>query len=138
MAWSWISPIAVAIIGVIGSAVQVRRGRARHRDLIKQDLELYSQLPESSAAKKQFLKHIDAAVTRLIADEEEKSRSGVGVGLGIFFMLLAVGLAVAPFFKHGWWWFIIAPAVFIGLLGLVGFTQDVVPRRRDERGRPIE
>jgi hypothetical protein len=137
MQWSWVTPVVVSTIGVAGSWVQVRRGRPKRRDLLKQDLKLYRQLPEDSSARGKLLEHIDAEIIRIISDDEEKRRDPTGIGLGIFFLLVAIGLLVAAIHQGGWWWWLLIPAFITGLLGAVGLAQDAVPRKRDDRGRAL-
>jgi len=84
--------------------------------------------------------HVESSVDKLIERETELRRDPMGIGLGIAFI---AGAVVAGYFAtdapNFMWAMVLALLAFVfGLIGLVGFIQDVVPRKRDEKGRPIE
>ena len=132
MQWSWVTPVAVSVIGVGGAWLQARRGRPQGRDLLKQDLKLLRQLPPESTARDLLIKHIDDGIVRLIKDEEENRRDPLGIGLAIFFILLGLGFLTAAAYEGGLWWLLTLPAVAIGVLGSVGLRESMVRRKRNE------
>jgi hypothetical protein len=138
MTWNWVPPVAVALIGVAGSLLQVRRGRPRGRELLKQDLELLHLFPNDSEVRPRLLQHIEKNFDRLLTDEEEKRRDPLGIGVAIFLLMISVGLVVVSFINGGWWLWLLAPAGFIAIFAIAGLSLDAVPRKRDEKGRVIE
>lgn len=137
MQWSWVTPVAVAVIGVGGSWLQVRRGRPRGRDLLKQDLKILKQLPVESKARERLIEHIDKEILGIIESEEEKTRRPLGIVLAIIFLGLAIFLVVESITLGGWWWFLVLPAAVTAIFGGVGLNLDAVPRKRNERGDAI-
>jgi hypothetical protein len=121
------SAAAVAAAGKIWSD---RRARGGARELIKRDLELLGLLPADSPVQPELREHVEHAIRRLIDDEQEKRRDPLGIGLAAF-LLLSAALALRA---GGYWIWLAAPT---GLLGVIGMAQDAVPRRRDDRGRPL-
>ncbi len=131
------TPVAVAAIGVVGSWLQVRRGRLRGRDLLRQDLKILKQLPAESNARERLLEHIDNEIISIIESDEEKTRRPTGIVLAIIFLALAIFLLVEAITRAGWWWWLILPAIFTTIFGTVGLSQDAIPRKRDEKGNAI-
>ncbi|MCS0604953.1 hypothetical protein NX794_27625 [Streptomyces sp. LP11] len=107
------------------------------REIVKQDVELLGMLPEGSEAKQLLAKHIDATVRKIVDDEDQRTREYTGSCLAVGFLSVAVFLLAVCVARGGAWWWLSAPAIFIGLLGAAGLAQDAVPRRRDARGRPL-
>ena len=136
MQWNWVTPVVVAVIGVGGSWLQVRRGRPHGRDLLKQDLEIFKALPAESQARQRLLEHIDEQVIHVITGDEKK-RNPEGIASGFLFIIIGIGLLAWAIAKGDWWWWLLVPAVLTGALGIVGILQDAVGRKRDEQGRPI-
>jgi hypothetical protein len=132
-----VANLVIAALGVIAAFVQTRRNQDRGRSQVRQDVELFNLLPEKSAARSELLTHIDKQVIRLIKNEEELTRDPTGVLLAFIFLLVASALTVTCFREGGVWWFLIVPASFFGIFGLVGLGQDLPRRRRDPRGRAI-
>jgi hypothetical protein len=137
MQLSWVTPVAVAAIGVAGSWLQVRRGRLRGRDLLRQDLKILKQLPTESNSRKRLLEHIDKEIIDIIESDEEKKRNATGTVLATIFILGAIFLVVEAIIQAGWWWWLLIPAIIIATFGLVGLSQDAVPRKRNEKGNAI-
>jgi hypothetical protein len=137
MQWSWVTPVAVAVIGVGGSWLQVHQGRPRGRDLLKQDLKILKQLPAESSARERLLEHIDKVIIDIIESDEEKTRRPTGAVLAIIFLMLAIFLMIEAIARGGWWWWLLLPATVIAIFGAVGFSQDAIPRKRDEKGNAI-
>jgi hypothetical protein len=137
MQWSWVTPVAVAVIGVGGSWLQVHRGRARGRDLLKQDLKILKQLPVESKARQRLLEHIDKEILDIIESDEEKTRNSLGITLAITFLAIAIFLVVEAVILGGWWWFLLLPAGVIAIFGAVGLNLDAVRRKRDDKGNAI-
>jgi hypothetical protein len=135
--WIWVTPVAVSVIGVAGSWLQVHRGRPHGRDLLKQDLKILKQLPEESTARQRLLEHIDNEVISLIESDEEKTRRPTGIVLAVAFLGLAIFLLVEAITRAGWWWWLVLPAAVIGIFGAVGLSQDAVRRKRDEKGNAV-
>ncbi len=131
------TPVAVAVIGVGGSWLQVRRGRPRGRDLLKHDLEILKQLPEDSKARERLLEHIDKEILSIIESDEEKALRPLGIVLAIAFLGLAIFLLVEAIIRGGWWWWLLLPAAVTASFGAVGLSQDAVRRKRDEKGNAI-
>ena len=132
-----VANLVIAALGLIAAFVQTRRNQDKGRSQLQQDAELFKILPEESTARSELLVHIDKQVVRLIRNEDELTRDPTGILLAIIFLAVAVALAVTSFREGGVWWFLIAPASFFGIFGLVGLGQDLPRRKRDERGRPI-
>jgi hypothetical protein len=132
-----VANLVIAALGVIAAFAQTRRNQDRGRRQVRQDAELFKLLPEESAARKELLAHIDKQIVRLIRNEDELTRDPTGVLLAIIFLVVAAALVVTSFREGGIWWFLIVPASFFGIFGLVGLGQDLPRRKRDERGRAI-
>lgn len=121
--------ILAGVLAFITSVLEFIRDRARasKRDDLVCDLGILKEL-EDSETKTKFQEHIDRQVEALISDGE-KRRDWFGVALGVSFMAAAVGLAVFAFMRESdWWLLLLIPASMLGILGLAGFAQDVVPR----------
>lgn len=131
------APIIVAGVTIVGGIFQARRKRPMTREIVKQDVELLGMLPEGSEAKQLLAKHIDATVRKIVDDEDQRTREYTGSCLAVGFLSVAVFLLAVCVARGGAWWWLSAPAIFIGLLGAAGLAQDAVPRRRDARGRPL-
>jgi hypothetical protein len=137
MQWNWVTPVAVAVIGVGGSWLQVHRGRQRRRDLLKHDLEILKELPAESKARERLLEHIDKAILSIIESDEEKTRRPLGIVLAIMFLGFAIFLLVEAIIRGSWWWWLLLPAAVTAIFGAVGLSQDAVRRKRDEKGNAI-
>jgi hypothetical protein len=137
MQWSWVTPVAVAVIGVGGSWLQVRRGRPRGREVLTQDLKVFKELPAESKARQRLLEHIDKEIIDIIESEDEKTRRPLGIILAIVFLGFAIFLFVEAVTLGGWWWSLILPAAITTIFGGVGLNLDAVPRKRNERGDAI-
>ena len=74
----------------------------------------------------------------LIRDEAELRRDPTGIVLGLVLVGAAAAGVIGAVLNRGWWWALLVPAVFLGLIGVLGFVQDVVPRKRDDKGKVIE
>lgn len=107
------------------------------REIVRQDVELLALLPEGSEAKKALQRHIDDTVRKIVEDEDQRTRDGTGSCAAVACLIVAVALLGISGGRGGPWWWLSVPAVFIGLLGGVGLSQDAVPRRRDAKGRPL-
>lgn len=134
---SGVTPVAVSVIGVAGSWLQVHRGRPRGRNLLKQDLKILKQLPEESTARARLLQHIDKEILSIIESDEEKTRRPSGIVLAITFFGIAIFLMLEAITRAGWWWWLVLPAAIIGIFGAVGLSQDAVARKRDEKGNAL-
>jgi hypothetical protein len=137
MQWSWVTPVAVAVIGVGGSWLQVHRGRPRGRDVLKQDLKILKQLPAESKARERLIEHIDKEILSIIESEEEEARRPIGIVLAIVFLGFAIFLLIEAITRGSWWWFLVLPAAVTAIFGAVGLNQDAVRRKRDEQGNAI-
>ena len=134
--WSKVVLAAIPVVGavakVLGGAVKGRRGR------LVSDAELLAKLPPDSAAYERMLGHLDAEVARIIDEEDRKRRDLVGVVLGVALLAGAAALVVSAWRSDGdvapFLW---AAAAVVAILGTVGLVQDVIPRARDDTGRPI-
>ena len=139
MNWDSISKIAIAFSGVVAAWLQLRRGRGGgRRAQLQRDLDLLALLPEDSTARAALSQHVDAAVVSLIRDEAELRRDPTGIVLGLVLVGAAAAGVIGAVLNRGWWWALLVPAVFLGLIGVLGFVQDVVPRKRDDKGKVIE
>jgi Flp pilus assembly protein TadB len=132
-----VAAIVGAGAGLVTTLVQVSRSRSGRHGRLKDDLELLQLLPKESAARADLLRHVDAGVKAMITDTQTKRRDATGIGLGLTMVLLSVLFIVLAIANGGWWWAGLALAVPIGLIGAVGFGQDVRLLERDEKGRPI-
>ena len=137
MQWSWVTPVVVAVIGVGGSWLQIRRGRPRGRDLLKQDLKILKQLPVESKARERLMEHIDKEILDIIESEEEKTRQPLGIVPAIIFLAFSIFLVVETITLGSWWWLLVLPAAVTAIFGGVGLNLDAVPRKRNERGDAI-
>ncbi|GAA1580308.1 hypothetical protein GCM10009678_73760 [Actinomadura kijaniata] len=138
MNWDIASRAFIAIVGLIGVIWQVRRTHGGTWKTIKDELEVYALLPDDSKAKKALLERAEAAIARQIAEEGELKREPVGIILATIFLLISAGMILTAFNSGGWWWISLLPASFFLLFGIAGLQQDAIPRKRDEKGRPIE
>ncbi len=105
---------------------------------VKENIDLLNSLPESSSQRTRLLEHIDDAVQQLMDDEREKRRDPTGVTLALIFLGGGLWLAWLGMSGSGstrWW---LAPAGVLLVFGAVGLSLDAVPRKRDEKGRPID
>lgn len=130
----WDAAVVAGITGLAAIAkVLLDRGHwGGTRARIRHDLDLLERMPDGEA-KEALRAFVDRRVLALLADEQTKTRDPTGIVLGLTFIATATWMAVQALSGgSALWWF---GAVPIGLLGIVGFSQDVVPRERDERGR---
>ncbi len=137
--WDTFGQVMVAVLAVGAALLQFRRTRGGPRAQIRQDIELLELLPQGPT-RDRMVAHVESSVDKLIERETELRRDPMGIGLGIAFI---AGAVVAGYFAtdapNFMWAMVLALLAFVfGLIGLVGFIQDVVPRKRDEKGRPIE
>ncbi len=133
------SKVVLAAIPVVGAVAKVLRGAVQgRRGRLVSDAELLAKLPPDSAAYERMLGHLDAEVARIIDEEDRKRRDLVGVVLGVALLAGAVALVVSAWRSDGdvapFLW---AAAAVVAILGTVGLVQDVIPRARDDTGRPI-
>jgi hypothetical protein len=131
------SKLALAALSVAAGILQYTRGRGGRRGQLKNDLELLALLPKESTSKENLRKRIDAQVETLITDETEKRRDPVGIVLALVIMALGLALCWAAVSSRGIWWILVPPGAFLVILGIVGFVQDVIPRKRDAKGKAI-
>ncbi|MFI2366620.1 hypothetical protein [Promicromonospora sp. NPDC019610] len=121
-------------------ALWLKRARSTHvRDEVEQDQRILANLHEESTMRAVLQESIDTRIRRLAASTDKASRARrdpFGVGLAVFFLALAVafGWWAVP---GGWWLLLWLPAVFFGLLGLVGLYQDGRKVLRDGEGNEI-
>ncbi|MFE9956182.1 hypothetical protein [Micromonospora sp. NPDC005299] len=138
MGWDTYGQITVAVLTIGAAVLQVQR-RGGRRAEIRQDLELLALLPKGSEAHRLMTKHIDSSVTKLIGVESEKRRDWTGVVLAIIFIAGALTAVYYAFQASGLLSVVLwVAAVLVGTIGAAGLAQDVVPRKRDAKGRPIE
>jgi hypothetical protein len=138
MNWEVASSLIVALLGLVGVWMQVRRGRAGSLGEIKQELEILAQLPESSTTRDRLLRHVEAKIDRMIEGETELRREPTGIAAGTFMIMLAMVLGYIAWTAEGWLRLLFILAFFIGIVGAYGLVQDVPRRKRDAKGRPIE
>ncbi|MEU2788787.1 hypothetical protein [Streptomyces sp. NPDC007100] len=131
------APIIVAVITIVGGLAQARRKRPMTREILRQDVELLSLLPDDSDGKQILRKHVDATVRKIVEEEDQQTRDFAGSCLAVGLLIVAAFLLAVCFSRGGAWWWLSLPAAVIGLLGSFGLGQDAVPRRRDARGRPL-
>jgi hypothetical protein len=137
--WGSAAEIAVAALAVLAAGlklIDVRTRVPRRRRQLMHNLDLRDRLAENSDARKRLEGFIDKAVIEMVIDETEKRRDPTGVVLAGL-LLAAAGWAAYQYWAHDghWAWLLLAGS--LAVIGVVGMAQDVVPRRRDERGRPI-
>ena len=130
-----IAALVGAVIAV-PKIVDAFRGRPSRRDRIRKDVELLGLLSPESDAKAKLPEFVDQEIIALIEDETEKRRDPTGIVLATALTGISVWLIVTVIAgdTSAWWLLVAVPFL---LLGVVGFSQDAIPRRRDERGRPI-
>ncbi|WP_181775320.1 hypothetical protein [Amycolatopsis pittospori] len=139
MNWDTASKLIAAGVPVLGALIELYRRREgnRQRRQLKIDVDLVSSLPEDSAARARLLTHIDNTVELMLQGQNELRREPTGITLAIILIVAAGGLIVLAVRSPSSWWLWI-PAGFCIVLGLVGLSQDAVPRKRDVRGRPLK
>jgi hypothetical protein len=104
---------------------------------LKQDLKILKELPAESSARERLLEHIDKEIISIIENDEEKTRHPTGAVLAIIFIGTSIFLLIEAIVMGGWWWWLLLPAAIIGIFGAVGFSQDAVRRKRDEKGNAL-
>jgi hypothetical protein len=124
--------IAAAIIGT------PRVFRKDERGGIQKDLAIYNALPPASPIRKELLLHVEERIRTAIRYSDKKRRDPGGIILAIFLIIIALFLTWQIVIWGGRWWFALPIAVFMFILGLVGFSQDATKQLRDERGRVIK
>jgi hypothetical protein len=139
MTWEIVGQVAVAVLAAAAGAARLWQSRPGPRESVLKDLELLKELPEASTARQQLGEHIDQTILKSIQHETELRRDPTGIVLGVLFMvggLISVyfGFQAGGLARLGLW---VLAGVLL-LLGGVGFAQDVVPRKRDARGRVVE
>lgn len=126
---------AVVILGaVLNKANLFDKAHAK----VLKDLEIYNALPDTSVAKGQLLKHIDQKVGMLIKNDSALSRHPFGIVLAIIFITLGSYLTWFFIDLGSWWRFALIGSIFVIILGIAGFAQDVSKKERDQNGRPIK
>lgn len=136
MPWDTVSKILLAALPVLAVLATGLRDRFNKRSRLKADLELLPLIPVDAPAYEQWRSYIDRAVANTIARESELRRDPFGAVLALTFLAAAAAMAyTATSQQQPYWWI---GTAFLGLFGVVGLAQDGVPRRRDERGRPIK
>ncbi|GAA2796423.1 hypothetical protein [Crossiella cryophila] len=137
MDWDTWSKILVGVFGAIAAGLklwEMHRARSARLNELKTMLEIAGSLPADSAAKMLVTRHVEASLTSFVSEEQTKRRDPTGIVLGVAFIGGGSWLAYTALTSSGWWWFLAAPVLAIGL---AGFTQDVTRRERDARGRPV-
>lgn len=124
-----LGPVIVAWLGLQASRSELRGRRAR----LMQDVELLKLLPQDSESKRVLEIHIERAISRL-AEDDEKTRDPFGIVLALLFLASAGWGWVQTLAGSNWWLVLALPSTVIGI---VGFTRDIVPAKRDSRGRPL-
>jgi uncharacterized membrane protein YqjE len=137
VSWDIASRIIIALVGLMGVAWQVRRAHGGTLKSIKEELDIYSLLPDESPAKKLLLDRAEAAIVRHLSDEMELRRDPYGMALALF-LLTSGAVMTLLVFTDQWSWLTLIPAAIFLIFGVAGLHQDAVPRKRDENGRPIE
>jgi hypothetical protein len=133
-----LSGLALAVGGVLVAWLQFRPAKNDLRTLIQRDLDLLGQATDKELQSK-LLAHVHRMVDRLIQEEDDKTREPVGIALGISLIVMSLWFGWLAHSATGWWqWAWLGVALTVGVFGLVGFVQDVTPRTRDARGRPVK
>ncbi|MGI9194587.1 MAG: hypothetical protein ACR2FO_08805 [Actinomycetota bacterium] len=136
MDWNRALVAIASVASVVGVVREIARSTRRHRrrDWIIKDLDILKLLPDASEARPRLEAHINREVMQLVDDEEQKRRDPFGIVLAVIFIALAAWTAFLAYQgSHGW----LVAAVPLALLGVVGLAQDAVPRKRNEKGRPL-
>lgn len=133
-----ITAILVAAFGVIGVVVERWVRRPHSRDRVKIDLEILSLLPDESTSKSTLRKHIDETITRIVEIEGSERRDPTGVAAALTLLTFSAVLLFVSLVKRGSWLWLAVPATFIGVFGVVGFTESVQKRQRDTARRAVE
>jgi hypothetical protein len=137
--WGQVGEIAVAALATLAAGLKLmdsRQETSRRRSQLANDLDLLDRLPPGSEAHERLERFINKSVVELVVRETEERRDPVGIVLAGAFLIGAGWAGYQYWVQDGSRWWLVPAAVF-GLIGLVGMSQDAVPRRRDARGRPI-
>ncbi|KAB2341529.1 hypothetical protein [Actinomadura rudentiformis] len=137
MSWDIASRIFIAVVGLVGVIWQIQRTHGGTWKSIKDELEIYSLLPDNSHAKEILLKRAEAAIMQHVEDEKELRRDPFGIVLALTFLTIGATIAALAF-RGGWWLASLLPAAFFVVFGIAGLNLDAVPRQRDEKGRVIK
>ncbi len=134
-----VGQIILAVLALGVAVIQYLRSRGGPRAQLREEAELLQLLPEGET-RDRLAAHVDSAVAKLISRESELRRDPSGIVLGLAFIAAAIFAGYFGYTAETLVWAIVLwlTASLLGLLGIVGFVQDVVPRKRDEKGRPIE
>jgi hypothetical protein len=124
-------PLLVALVGLLNFVA----GRKGPRERLKADLNLAALLPEESAGRRVLLAKAEEAIPKIIKDETELTRDTSGIILASLFLGGAIAVALTIAASNSAWWGLVAT---LAIFGVVGISQDAVPRRRDARGRPLK
>lgn len=134
MDWGAVVVAGITAVAAVAKVVLDRNHIGGTRARIRRDLDLLERMPEGEA-KNALSDFVDRRVLALVTDEQTKTRDLNGVVLAILFLASAAWMAAQALSSDGssvWW----VGAVPLALFGVVGLSQDAVPRERDERGRP--
>jgi hypothetical protein len=137
--WGLVGEIAVAALATLAAGLRLmdsRQAMSRRRSQLVNDLDLLDRLPPGSEAHERLERFVHESVVDLVVRETEERRDPVGVVLAGAFLVGAVWAGYQYWVHEGSRWWVVLAAV-LALFGLVGMSQDAVPRRRDARGRPI-
>ncbi|HMG45514.1 MAG TPA: hypothetical protein VK611_29545 [Acidimicrobiales bacterium] len=141
MDWSAVGQAAAGTVTVAAAAWRWLGGGVSsdsRRRGIHRNLELYAQLPEDFGSRDALARDIDRQVGLLISElQVEKRVDPIGIWLGLAFVAGAGAIVyrILAVDWTGWWWWVVAS---LALVGVVGLSQDAIPRERDERGRVIK
>ncbi|MFJ5778543.1 hypothetical protein [Streptomyces sp. NPDC093094] len=137
-----IVPVVVAFITLAGVLAQLRRRRPKIRESVRHDAELLALLPEESEGRRILQDHIDNAIRMMVQVEDHKTiNPGGAFGAASMFAIGAGGLVAlyvwAPF-DAWWWWVFVCQAGMAVLGGVLGVVDELTPKHRDIRGRPLQ
>lgn len=133
MEWEIVLPAVATGLATVFSAARPLFAARGRRNRIKHDLELLKLMPKGEAASR-LEEDINQRVLKLIEDRSDKRRDPLGIATALIFIGLTIWTALLAFKGSNWW---LAAAIPLGIFAVAGSMNELVPRRRDERGRII-
>ena len=127
-----VAPLLLFVTAIIAAIPKYLEVRHNPRTYLKDELEIYEKLPESSKSRARLMNHIEWRIDQITITERLASRDTAGLQATGF--LLIVTVAQLPFVLRGGWWSILwITVVTSSVFTVVGLAVSWPKKTTEER-----